>query len=740
MSIGSPVVASLCAVPAALSVMVLPGFAVQAAWSAIAARRDVGRRSGVAGRNNEAQDPPLATRTHEPPAAALVAALALSVACVVGIGATMLALGLFSALRLGVVVGLAALVGVWPFLCWCWSMWRRLIGNAALIAVLAAPQAASIFGSGYRPAQSYQWFYWELGRQLSIAHGIPEHVMEWGSKVRWQPDYLSFNLLTQAYSGLLSFVSAPTAVAVWRLPLTLLVMALSFLTLRLWFEWLPAALATALLSASDLYIGKVGNNSPEALGLVVGLAAVWLAVSALRWRRIDWLLLGAVAAGLAVSVHGVAATVSGCLLVAGVLVELVATRPPLWRWLGLLSVGGVTCLFTLVALGLSLQGRATPLGDAQNPGLVGQVDPTYRFLQYSNGHFDAPVVHPGLVHLLSTPAARVNLLNASGAWLAGLLVVAVLGAAFIRAARVRGGVVTALVFATLLAAGVAWFELHYDTYVPRHTGNVRLAVYVAVVEAFGVAAGAQTLLHVVSLLPTPRLPPIAKGALGSLVVLGVVGLTAPQTVATMRSRPAISDAGARALALVRSTTPAGAVVIGNVATRGTIEYFTGREDPLEGRQPLIEEADTLTSAVDYLDRMHRFLRRPHVGEMRGSLGATWLVLCHDSNDLGSVLDYGRPALHFARKAGLETVWSEGGVEVLRVPGVRQSIHSVGPARSLGIRFLSVVAMGLLLALAVGAVVSRLSDRPDDGEHSPNLGRQRWAPDKMKTAPRGEHHA
>jgi hypothetical protein len=278
--------------------------------------------------------------------------------------------------------------------------------------------------------------------------------------------------------------------------------------------------------------------------------------------------------------------------------------------------------------------------------------------------------------------------------------VGLVGVIFIGGSRERRGVVVAVLFFLLITAALAWFELRYNTFVPQHTGNVRIVSYIPIAYAILLAAGVDVVCRpAMRSLKKPQ--PIWLSVTSGVVVVALaIGFFAASTVPIMASRPAVSTTGAQALAELRKEAPSGSVVVSNVATRGTLEYFTGLEAPTEGRQPLIEDPRTLASAAQYLLSMHRFLRHPRPGQLQHDLGATWLVLVNPPDELGTRLNYGRPRSGLARKAGLEAVWRRDGVGIFKVPGAGTAVESVGHRKTLW--------QGYLVALLVVGVVVGLA--------------------------------
>lgn len=685
-------------------VLVLPGFGLAAVASGVG-RRGPSRGSHRAAYAESTQAQP------EPRAARLMVGLGASLCLVAGLGDLLAGLGLYSTSLLGLLLVPVALLGLVPFGRWVVRS-PVVLGFAAVVAALAAPVSWSVFDGGAKPALSYQWFYWELGRQLNLAHGIPTHVMEWNQPVRWQPDYLHYNHITQAFLGLMPGADSD-AVASFRVPLALLLLGVVVLVMRLWFGALGAFVGTTFLAATDFATDKLGNNTSEALGLTFGLVAVWLVVSGYRHRRVGWVVLGGGVLGVAVSVHGIGATVSAMVLVGGVLAEMVRTRPSA-RWFGILTASAALGALVVVVVGTNLQGRATPLSDARNPALRGGEDPTFQFLQFSNGHFTTPVVRNRLASILQAPLPFVRFESLTWVLVVTLVSVGVLAALVLLRRRALPRLVVLLVAGLLGTAAVLWFSFHYRTYIPRHTGNVRIAAYSALGYALLIALAVDGWRSLVSTVltrrrrthPQHRWAPLAAGA---VVLAASWGLTAPHTLAEMSARPALSSGGVWALHTLQQTVRPGGVVVSNVATRGTFELFTGLEDPAEGRQPLIETGSTLQGAIDYLRTLHDFLEHPSPGVLEDKLGAGYLVIARPPRALGTSLFYGKPPAMFATKAGLQPVATKDGVTILK----SSRELTVEPVTEHADHTLGTLLGGLVLALGgllVGFGCRRLARR------------------------------
>ncbi|HEY8988977.1 MAG TPA: hypothetical protein VIM39_08125, partial [Candidatus Limnocylindrales bacterium] len=131
-------------------------------------------------------------------AARLVLAFLISQLLVACVGVVLVALGLFSGAAVAVVAIVLAATALPTLVRWTRGR-PRISPIAGWIGILALPWVVFVGVAGWPPADTLQWYYADLGRQLTAAGGIPTSVAEWGLSVRWLPDYLVFNVDSEAY-------------------------------------------------------------------------------------------------------------------------------------------------------------------------------------------------------------------------------------------------------------------------------------------------------------------------------------------------------------------------------------------------------------------------------------------------------------------------------------------------------------------------------------------------------------
>lgn len=614
-----------------------------------------------------------------------ILALAVGVLVVVGLGLILVGLRAYSPGLLAVLVVFAAATGLRPAVRWLRARWaaggaprRWDLGLGVWLLVASLPWWATAVAPGYPPADRLVWTYAVIGHQLAEAGGIPAGVSEWGMTLRWLPDYLAFNLISGAYEGLIGMVRPADALAAWRVPLALLGLWLGFAVLRLWLGRAPAIVGTALLGGSVAVLSKFNAYKPEALGIVLGLAACWLVVAGLRHRRPVWILIGGLVLGLDLAVHAIAATVLG-LVVAGVAAGewgrgVVGGRG---RGAGVLRpvgwlVGAALAGFALsVVVGVVFQGRPLVATEALQPTLADGRDPTWTFFLRSTGDFRDPEPPRPVLPLargVTMPWEGLTVASGTGWW---FLVAIAVGVFFVLARpswRGRAGVVGWAVAGGLLALGMAFFALGFETYVPRWTGLVRFGQYVPVLAAVAAAfalEGGRWAWRLVAGGPAGE--GVRRWVVRSVAAGAVVWLVGVAGAAYERDAVRLSPVGERALVELARLGAPGDVVLSNALTPGTIEFFTGLEAPLEGRQPLIEEPEVLAAANELLLRAHRFWTGdPGAVDLLGDLGVRWLLVADDPALLGASAGLGGSTADLAGRPGIEVVWSEGGVAIARV--------------------------------------------------------------------------
>lgn len=635
-----------------------------------------------------------------------------SIGLVTAAGALLLATGTFSALGLAIVALGLGIVGLIPFLWWMRATLRvvsriELIVFGAMLAMLV-PWALSAIDPGLPRSSTFEWYYWQVSRQLSEAHGIPSAVPEYGALVRWLPDYLGFNLVSEAFRGSLPFVSDLSMISAWRIPMALGGFVGLYLVLRLWIRAAPALVGVGAIATTALFVTKFNVYKPESLGILIGLAALWLLVQGARYRRPSMILWAGAAIGLAVNVHAIAATVFGLLMAAAGIVELAQRSGGRVALLRALVAAAALTVVLVVALGWSLQGRAAVISDALRPTMNGNDDPTWTYLRRSNGDFSGRQVPPRLIDEIASSVSRPwpnePIVAGRNQWLiavggAGLLLALAFGSP-----TLRRGVGVGLLGGILLTSAMLAFALVFETYVPRHTGLGRMGQYIPLfagtVLGFAAAGYEATWRRIIGSRPA--------AVKGLLAVAVAVGLAVPYlNAAYYASETRITPPGLDALEALRTMAAPGDIAISNAVTFGTLEFFSGVEAPFEGRQPLIEDPKLLHDVNALLIALNRYLASP-LNESAvtaiESLGARWLVIVDDPDSLGADDLFGGFVARFDNDPTVRLAWQAEGIAIFESTLPHATAAQIQPARPRPLRLVA-AAVAALFAAVVLAIVA-----------------------------------
>ncbi len=214
----------------------------------------------------------------------------------------------------------------------------------------------------------------------------------------------------------------------------------------------------------------------------------------------------------------------------------------------------------------------------------------------------------------------------------------------------------------LLGAGIAFFALEFETYVPRWTGLVRFGQYLPLLVGLSVTFAVAGYIRLWAWLAEVRVP--RAFALGAALA-GILWL-APQALARYRLELAIPTDGQAALETLRTMGAPGDIVLSNVLTTGTIEAFSGLEDPLEGRQPLIEDPAFLATANRLLLDAQDWFADPDSRTFLDRLGVRWVLVADDPAILGTTGTLGGSVAGTTSGEGLRVAWSAPGIALLEV--------------------------------------------------------------------------
>lgn len=646
------------------------------------------------------------------PGRSLTARLALSVAVSQAMlavtGSVLTSVGQFSGGVVALVAVVLSVVSLPTLRRWARDA-RPALPTLGWVGLLAIPWVVFVGAPGLPPADTLQWYYAGLGAQLSEAGGIPTAVAEWGQHIRWLPDYLVFNVDSEAYLALLSFVPRAEALSAWRVPVVLLGLFMLIAVMRLWVGRVPAIAGATLVAGSAFFLAKFDAYKPEAFGIVLGLIALWLVVRGLRSGRRSWVLMAGALLGLGLSVHAIAATVMGLFVAASAGAEWLMLRRDRLPSLGWLLRAAILGLLISVVMGIGLQGRAVVASAALNPSTAGGSDPTWIFFLRSTGDFSEPAPPPPqrpLAGGVTTPWPGFRIASAFGWW---LVPVVGIGLAFqfgLGGRRARAGVISLLAAGAFLGAGILFFALAFETYVPRWTGLVRFGQYAPL--GVGLAAGMAVAgyLRVWTWLTEARVPrPLPA-------ILAVVALAwlLPLAVTRYGAEARIDGEGRAALEALRERAEPGDVVLSNVLTTGTIEMFTGTEVPLESRQPLIEESGLLAAADQLLLDAHRFFEAPTDRQLLDRLGVRWVLVADEPSTLGAGATLGGGAASLDDLAALREAWSGDRISLLEVVDP-VSGAAVVDSRVAAVDLPRTIGAALVGVLIGGAIVVPLAWRP-----------------------------
>jgi hypothetical protein len=548
---------------------------------------------------------------------------------------------------------------------WLWPRRRMAAVVAAGAVVLALPWLIAVSRPDFAPAYTLQWYYWQLGDAMTASHGVPAAVSEYGWDVRWLPDYVFFNGVSETFSVLLAPVGPAVAMQLFRVPVALAGFGSFYLVSRLWLSRRAALVAVAAVTASVLFINRFNTYKPESLGIVIALLAAWAIVSGLRQRRLSWIAAGGAALGVAVGIHAIAATVVGLLLVGACLSEVLFARTAWRQALGLAGAAAAIALIVVLVSGLLVQGRPIVAVDVLNPATGRAIDPTWTYLQYSTGHFDQaqpPPVWRALAGSVTEPWRGIRLRGLNVLWFAWLIGLGLLALAIIGGRRARRGLVAGMIGGLALGASIAFFAEAFSTYVPQHTGLGRFAQYVPAAAGLAVGFAVEGALLAWRTITGSRVSrAVSYGAVAAIIVLTI--LAVDRSYHTMAGIRAV---GSGALEAVSAVAEPGDVLLSNALTTGQIEFFTPAEVPLEGRQPLIEEPALLDHANEVLLSAHEFFESDPGATILSELGVRWVLVFDNPQTIGASATLGGNVASVMADPRLLERWSAPGAALFEV--------------------------------------------------------------------------
>ena len=242
---------------------------------------------------------------------------------------------------------------------------RRFAATGALTALVFAPLGYAIVHTSWSPLGSTPWYYYGLARQVADVGSIPATSVEFATTTPFLNDYHLFTtgtamLLVQDPRAPITVVTIVTLISVLLVSLGAVAVASALGAGRR-----AALVAIPSVLASGIAAIRLAAYRPEGLGL--GLALMILALSLDWFRRGDRRSLAAAAVLVATlsQVHGIAAVVTGVMVVSVALASLV--RGPRKEQLRRAGIALTSYVVAVAVVGLAFREAS---GTATAGGLV----------------------------------------------------------------------------------------------------------------------------------------------------------------------------------------------------------------------------------------------------------------------------------------------------------------------------------------------------------------------------------
>ncbi len=489
-------------------------------------------------------------------------------------------------------------------------------------------------GPSLLPFTSTVWYYANLAARVAAAGGLPSSLPEWGAERPFQTDYLPVTAHTAAAIQLLPG-DLLVQMELYRLALLAAGLVIAAVLLRRWVSSWLALLGAILLVSTVRLDFKFLAYKPETFGLVLVLLTLWLADRAIVEGNRRLVALAAVVAGVALLSHAEVFLLLGP-GIAGIVLARLLVDPAGGR-LGL-RLPGVRSGAATLALGVAILGGGLAVGAVGSFAATGQVrvlgyaagagreglaiqpppadevpagwsasgDPTWDFYVAAvapgqagrppASFFDARLLPRAILHVWPGLDARSRaLLIVLVALLAGPL----LAWPWLDPRR-RRALVVAWVFAVGLFVGSYLLFALSNTYVPARTGPRRLMPYelvLPVVSLIIVMWGLDRLLRPGWRALFPRRGATVAAGLFLAVLTVAAIVPAPDPIVDDAPEPGLTVVGYDAYRWLDANLPAGARILANAYTDGSIAALGRRVGIIDGRAVYLEDRPFLAEAT-----------------------------------------------------------------------------------------------------------------------------------------------
>lgn len=506
------------------------------------------------------------------------------------------------------------------------------------------------------------WRYAADAKNIVEMHGFPQYSIQWNMKLPPVINKISFNIFTATLFAITGFDRALVLKLFCSTVFAVTVLN-CWLFLRNFFS---KGIAATTIITMFLYISffpyKFKTYKAEAFGIMLLFLILWVVYESLFKKSRGFLFLIPVFFVLTATSHGVPAVVAALFILALYIS----------KWIVELQFEGMEAIHVVIIFVLSIIGVFVIFQVPSNSslGFKGSItksekylpykgfDPTYEFLSIvadeegrgtkhryiQKGAFYAP---PALLlkQIVSKNVSdnvpdrvwrRIKHVSDKQRLLFFILMVSATVYLFVKINTAQ----KILLLSSMLFFGAVFllsvlFSLTYNTYFPAMHGVMREARYIVLLPLFFTAAGGQYFYRVINKYFSSRNYGERSLYIGAVIaVCCFIVFPSVKRLNKLHKQPGVrmSKEGYETLQWLKNNTPEDALILANVRTGGSLDFFSDRIGLLEGGGPFLRPL-ILDKVLHILDDARDFFTDPGRGNILKKYNVNYVVTVPET-DMG----------------------------------------------------------------------------------------------------------